>query len=224
MIELFRQGVLVKPYERLSRDQLQWLDQASLDILSDPGVWCYSERAARLFKNHGAKVREEDSSGAKCWRVSFPGGLIKEAVSKAPSRLVLGARKPENRLLLDTEVPRVYFGTGSEANIWLETELEDFVSEKDSTLKTKVPRYEEIRGSTALLSRAAKLCEQLEHLDFFIRPLNIQDPEITSDNHDVNKFFASLNNITKHVQAGLTSLARFKDVVTMAEIIAGGET
>jgi len=63
----------------------------------------------------------------------------------------------------------------------------------------------------------------LEHLDFFIRPLNIQDPEITSDNHDVNKFFASLNNITKHVQAGLTSLARFDDVVTMAEIIAGGK-
>ncbi|MBW2643357.1 MAG: trimethylamine methyltransferase family protein [Deltaproteobacteria bacterium] len=88
MIELFRQGVLVKPYERLSRDQLEWLDQASLDILSDPGVWCYSERAARLFKEHGAKVREEDSSGAKCWRVSFPGGLIKEAVAKAPSRLV----------------------------------------------------------------------------------------------------------------------------------------
>jgi len=224
VIELFRPGVLVKPYERLSRDQLQWLDQASLNILSDPGVWCYSERAARLFKDHGAKVREEDSSGAKCWRVSFPGGLIKEAVAKAPSRLVLGARKPENRLLLDTEVPRVYFGTGSEANIWLETELEDFVSEKDSSLKTKVPRYTEIRGSTALLSRAAKLCEQLEHLDFFIRPLNIQDPGITSDNHDVNKFFASLNNITKHVQAGLTSLARFKDVVTMAEIIAGGET
>ena len=79
MIELFRPGVLVKPYERLSRDQLQWLDQASLNILSDPGVWCYSERAARLFKEHGAKVREEDSSGAKCWRVSLPGGLIKEA-------------------------------------------------------------------------------------------------------------------------------------------------
>ena len=224
MTELFRPGVLVKPYERLSRDQLQWLDQASLDILSDPGVWCYSERAARLFKDHGAKVREEDSSGAKCWRVSFPGGLVKEAVAKAPSRLVLGARKPENRLLIDAEIPRVYFGTGSEANIWLDTKLEDFVSEQDSTLKIKVPRYTEIRGSTALLSRAAKLCERLEHLDFFIRPLNIQDPEITSDNHDVNKFFASLNNITKHVQAGLTSLARFKDVVTMAEIIAGGET
>ena len=223
MIKSYRQGVLVKPYERLDQDQVKWLDQASLKILSDPGIWCYNERAAKLFKDHGAQVHEESDSGAKCWRVSFPGGLIKEAIAKAPSRLVLGARKPENRLLIDAEIPRAYFGSGSEANIWLDAKMEEFVSEKNSSVKVKVPRYTERRGSTALLSRAAKLCERLEHLDFFIRPLNIQDPEITSDNHDVNKFFASLNNITKHVQAGLTDLARFNDVVKMAEIIAGGK-
>ena len=223
MVESFRQGVLVKPYERLNQDHVKWLDQSSLDILSDPGIWCYNERAAKLFKSHGANVREESDSNAKCWRVSFPGGLIKEAVAKAPSRIVLGARKSENRLFIDAEIPRAYFGSGSEANIWLDTEMEDFISEKDSSVKVKVPRYTERRGSTALLSRAAKLCDKLEHLDFFIRPLNIQDPEITSDNHDVNKFFVSLNNITKHVQAGLTSLAHFDDVVTMAEIIAGGK-
>jgi len=223
VIEAYRQGVLVKPYERLDQDQVKLLDQASLKILSDPGIWCYNERAAKLFKDHGAQVHEESDSGAKCWRVSFPGGLIKEAIAKAPSRLVLGARKPENRLLIDAEIPRAYFGSGSEANIWLDAKMEEFVSEKNSSVKVKVPRYTERRGSTALLSRAAKLCERLEHLDFFIRPLNIQDPEITSDNHDVNKFFASLNNITKHVQAGLTDLARFNDVVKIAEIIAGGK-
>jgi trimethylamine---corrinoid protein Co-methyltransferase len=223
VIESYRPGVMVKPYERLNQDQVKWLDQSSLDILSDPGIWCYNERAAGLFKSHGARVREESDSNGTWWRVSFPDGLIKEAVAKAPSRLVLGARKPENRLLIDAEIPRSYFGSGSEANIWLDAEMEEFVSEKNNSVHVKVPRYTERRGSTALLSRAAKLCERLEHLDFFIRPLNIQDPEITSDNHDVNKFFASLNNITKHVQAGLTSLERFGDVVTMAEIIAGGK-
>jgi trimethylamine--corrinoid protein Co-methyltransferase len=223
VIKSYRQGVLVKPYERLNEDQVKWLDQASLNILSEPGIWCYNERAAKLFKSHGASVREESDSNANCWRVSFSSGLIKEAITTAPSRLVLGARKPENRLFLDAEIPRAYFGSGSEANIWLDAGMEDFVSKKNSAVTAKVPRYTERRGTTALLSRAAKLCERLEHLDFFIRPLNIQDPEITSDNHDVNKFFASLNNITKHVQAGLTSLARFDDVVTMAEIIAGGK-
>jgi trimethylamine--corrinoid protein Co-methyltransferase len=222
VIDSFREGVLVKPYERLNQDQVKWLAEASLSILADPGIWCYNERAARLFKDHGARVGEENGGGHPCWRVSFPAGLIQEAVAKAPSRLVLGARKPENRLWLDAEVPRVYFGSGSESNIWIETDMEDFVSTKDGQTRVKVPRFKELRGNSELLCRAAKLCDRLDHLDFFIRPLNIQDPEITTANHDVNKFFASLNNITKHVQAGLTALESLNDVVRIAEIIAGG--
>lgn len=221
MTDRFREGVMVKPYERLDPEQIIWLDKASMRILNDPGIWCYNEKAAAIFKTHGAKVWEEKDKHSMCWRVSFPAGLVKEALSQAPSRFVLGARNPENRLLLDAEVPRVYFGTGSEANIWIETEMQEFVSVEDNGNRCMVPRFEELRGNTALLSRAARLCDQLDHLDFFIRPLNIQDPEITPDNHDVNKFFASLNNITKHVQAGLTTINGLKDVVRMGEIIAG---
>ena len=109
MIESYREGVLVKPYERLNADQLKWLDEASLSILADPGIWCYNERAAKLFKENGATVLEENLSGTPCWRVHFSAGLVKEAVGQAPSRIVLGARTPENRLLLDAEIPRVYF-------------------------------------------------------------------------------------------------------------------
>jgi trimethylamine--corrinoid protein Co-methyltransferase len=221
MTESYRDGVLVKPYERLDQGQIRWLNEASLSMLADPGIWCYNERAAKLFKAHGAKMWEEES-GSPCWRVSLPAGLIREAVSRAPSRFMLGARKTENRLLLDADVPRVYFGSGSEANIWLEAEMEEFVSVRDGKDTVLVPRFKEMRGTTALLSRAARLCDKLEHLDFFIRPLNIQDPEITAENHDVNKFFASLNNTTKHVQAGLTTLESLGSVVRMAELIAGG--
>nr|HDN01191.1 hypothetical protein [Deltaproteobacteria bacterium] len=219
----YRQGVLVKPYERLNLDHVKWLHDASMSILNEPGIWCYNHRAANLFKAHGAEVHEEqEASGSFFWRVKLPEGLVMDAVSKAPSRFILGARKPENRLMLDAEVPRVYFGTGSEANVWIDVNMKEFVSVDDSQLKVKVPRFREIRGNTTLLCRAARLCEQLEHLDFFIRPLNIQDPDITSDNHDANKFFASLNNTTKHVQAGLTCLEGLKNVIKMAEIIAGG--
>jgi trimethylamine--corrinoid protein Co-methyltransferase len=221
MTESYRDGVLVKPYERLDQGQIRWLNEASLSMLADPGIWCYNERAAKLFKAHGAKMWEEES-GSPCWRVSLPAGLIREAVSRAPSRFMLGARKTENRLLLDADVPRVYFGSGSEANIWLEAGMEEFVSVRDGKDTVLVPRFKEMRGTTALLSRAARLCDKLEHLDFFIRPLNIQDPEITAENHDVNKFFASLNNTTKHVQAGLTTLESLGSVVRMAELIAGG--
>lgn len=218
----YRRGIIVKPYERLNSDQVKWLDEASVNILEDPGIWCYNERAAKLFKSHGAKVWEDQGASSACWHVNLPRGLVREAVSKAPSRFILGARRSENRLLLDTDVPRVYFGSGSEANVWIDLQMEEFVSTNDSQVKITVPRFRELRGDSTLLCRAARLCERLEHLDFFIRPLNIQDPDVTPDNHDVNKFFASLNNITKHVQAGLTKLERLKDVVRMAEIIAGG--
>jgi trimethylamine--corrinoid protein Co-methyltransferase len=222
MVEGFREGLVVKPFERLSREQVKRLDEASLSILEEPGIWCMNERAARLFEAHGANVWEESERQPACWRISIPRGLIREAVRSAPSRLILGARDPQNRLLLDAQVPRVYFGSGSEANVWLDTEFEEFVSTRDESLHARVPRFYEFRGTTTLLSRAARLCEQLEHLDFFIRPLNIQDPGITAENHDVNKFFASLNNMTKHVQAGLTRLEALEDVVRMAEIIVGG--
>jgi trimethylamine--corrinoid protein Co-methyltransferase len=39
----------------------------------------------------------------------------------------------------------------------------------------------------------------------------------------VNKFLASLNNITKHVQAGLTNIEALDEVLKVGHIIAGGE-
>ncbi|MFP3938350.1 MAG: trimethylamine methyltransferase family protein, partial [Phycisphaerae bacterium] len=40
---------------------------------------------------------------------------------------------------------------------------------------------------------------------------------------DVNKFLTSLDNITKHVQAGLTEISALDDVLKLGRIIAGGE-
>ncbi|MDX2499907.1 MAG: trimethylamine methyltransferase family protein [Deltaproteobacteria bacterium] len=218
----FRDGNIVKPYERLNQDQLAELHRASMAILEDPGIWCYNRRAAELFEANGAEVVLEESPSDTFWRVRIPETLITKAIASAPSKIILGARDPQNRLDINAEIPRVYFGSGSESNIWLETELEEYVCAADQNKKRMLPRHTEKRGSAALLCRAAHLCEQLEHLDFFIRPVNIQDDDIDASNHDVNKFFASLNNITKHVQAGLTSIDALDDVIRMAEIIAGG--
>lgn len=219
----YREGVLVKPYTRLEEQEVKSLHEASMNILSDPGVFSFNERAAMLFKSHGAIISEEKRFNQPCWRVSLPAGLVKEAVDKAPSSIILGARDPNNSLKLEAAVPRVYFGSGSESNVWLDTTIEDFVHVNDDTNKIRYAQHQEKRGTASLLARAARLCDRLEHLDFFIRPLNIQDPEINRENHDVNKFFASLNNITKHVEAGLTNLGSLDHVVKMAEIIAGGK-
>ena len=158
----YRPGLVVRPYERLDKEQIEHLHRASLSILEDPGIWCYNRRAAELFGSAGAQVSEVTEHDQPVWRVSFPAGLVEEQISNAPSEFVLGARAPENRLHLDADTPRVYFGSGSETNVWLETRMETFESREDPGSTATIPRFTELRGSSALLCRAAKLCDQLD--------------------------------------------------------------
>jgi trimethylamine--corrinoid protein Co-methyltransferase len=203
-----REGVVVTPQCRLSEAQIQLIDGVSRDLLEEPGVLCYNAEAAEIYRAAGAKV--EDAAG--CVRVRLPASVVDAALETAPSTVVLGAREPANRLILDAHEPRVRFGSGSETNVWLQVDLEN-----------GSPKFTRQPGSIERLCNSAHLAEHLNQLDFFIRNVNIQDAEINESNKDVNKFFASLDNITKHVQAGLTSLVALDDVLRMGHIVAGGE-
>ena len=185
-----REGILVKPYNRMSDVQIGLIDEMSRAILQDPGLLCYNQAAIEVFREAGAVIEYE----GQCVRV-------------------LGARNPDNRLVLDAYEPRVRFGSGAETNVWL-----------DVGFHGTTPRFGRKEGSIEHLCTAAHLCENLNNLDFFIRCVNICDKEVTVENKDVNKFLASLNNTTKHVQAGLTSLSALEDVIRLGEIIAGGKS
>jgi len=203
-----REGLVVTPHCRLSEDQLRMVDGISRDLLEDPGLLCYNANAVAVFRRAGAKIEEADG----CVRVRLGAAILDEALQSAPSRIVLGARDPDNRLILDAHEPRVRFGSGSETNVWLDVDFDG-----------ATPKFTRQRGSIERLRRSAHLCDQLDNLDFFIRNVNIQDAEITGANKDVNQFCTSLGHITKHVQAGLTSLDALDDVVRIGRIIAGGE-
>jgi len=208
MLEKQREGVLVTPRPRLSNRQIKLVDEVSRDLLQDPGVLCYNREATEIFKKAGAK---SEDTGA-CVRIRISPSIINKALESAPSKIVLGARNPDNRLILEAHEPRARFVSGAETNIWLEVQFEE-----------KVPKFVRRHGSIELLSQAAHLCEHLNNLDAFIRCVNIRDEQVTYKNKDVNKFLASLNNITKHVQAGLTDLGALDDVIHIGEIIAGGK-
>ena len=202
-----REGVLVRPECRLSDEQVRLIDGVSRDLLYDPGLLCYNAEAAEIFKRAGAVVEPD----TPCARVRIPEDVLNRALDSAPSRIVLGARDPDNRLVLDAHEPRVRFVSGAETNVWLDVQFDE-----------GTPRFTRQDGSIERLCDAAHLGEHLDNLDAFIRCVNIRDDQITAENKDVNKFFASLNNITKHVQAGLTSLKALDDVIEIGEIIAGG--
>lgn len=209
----------MNPYLRLSNKMVENVHRGSVKLLESFGIELWNEKAADIFDRGGARVARLDNGA---WWVRIPEKVINQSLEAAPRRVTLGARKPENVLLLDGSEPRVFFGTGSETNFILDTRLEPFVSRENPSRETVFPVYARRRGTVQDLVNAARLGEQLEHLDFFIRPVNIQDEDITEYNKDVNKFFACLDNMTKHVMAGLTSLEQLDNVVRMAEITAGG--
>jgi len=217
-----RQGVLVQPYRRLSQEQVESIHRASLSILSDPGILCFNRDAVDLFGERGAEVTSVDQGAHACWLLRLPEKLMDEALSSAPGVVKLGARDPENCLVLDGAEPRVHFASGSEANNWLEVDTEVFLSQAAPERSVSLPVFRTDKGSVVRLGQAAHLCEHLDSWDSFLRTVNIQDEGINDDNKDVNKFFASLNNTTKHVMSGLTELSQLGNVVRMAEIIAGG--
>jgi len=218
-----RQGVVVEPYQRLKLEQVEQIHRASLAILTDPGVVCFNRNAAEVFGDYGAEVLSIDQGDAACWLLKIPEKIITDAVQSAPKVVKLGARDENNCLILDGREPRVRFASGSEANNWLDVDVETFVSKRDPGIEIEFPVFRVEKGTVDRLARAARLCEHLDSWDSFLRTLNIQDDDITDDNKDVNKFFASLNNTTKHVMSGLTELSQLSNVVRMSEVIAGGE-
>jgi trimethylamine--corrinoid protein Co-methyltransferase len=219
-----REGILIeKPLERLNTEQIQQIHNASIQILQDPGLISFNREAAEIFRNNGADVTSLSSGDNPSWLVKIPEKLVLSALESAPKTIKLGARKEENSLIMKGAEPRVCFVSGSETNIWLDVDFQTYIKKADSNIEITVAEFVRRRGTVADLCQAAHLCEHLDTLDAFIRPVNIQDKDITEDNKDVNKYFASLNNTTKHVMAGLTSLKQLDNLVHMAELIAGGK-
>ncbi len=220
---MVRQGVLVEPYQRLKVEQVEQIHRASLAILTDPGVMCFNRHAAEIFGDHGAEVLSIDQGSAACWLLKIPEKVIADAVRVVPKVVKLGARDENNSLILDGHEPRVRFASGSEANNWLDIDVETFVSKRDSGIEVELPMFRVEKGTVDRLAIAARLCEYLDSWDSFLRTVNIQDDDITDDNKDVNKFFAALNNTTKHVMSGLTELSQLSNIIRMSQLIVGGE-
>ncbi len=219
-----REGVLVHvPYERMTNEQVLQIHQASMQILNDLGLLSFNRQAAEMFQSNGAEVTSVSSGDHPSWHVKIPENLVQRALDSAPKTVKLGARNKDNSLIMKGEEPRVFFVSGSETNIWLDVDFQTYVKKSDPNTEVTVPEFHPRRGTVLDLCHAAHVCEHLETLDAFIRPVNIQDQDITGDNKDVNKFFASLNNTTKHFMAGLTSLNQLDNVVHMAELIVGGK-
>ena len=182
-------------YRPLADGQVQRIHEAALSILERTGVQVEEQEALRLFEQAGAAV---DRGGA---RVRMPPALVEDAIDWAPSRVLLAGR--DSRWDLELEGARVHIGTGGAALTVLDVE-------------TGRPRPAVLRDVAEL----ARLVDALDNVHFYLVP--VYPTDMGKDEVDVNTYYASLANTTKHVQAGVYSVQGIRDTVEMCEHVAGG--
>jgi len=96
-----REGILIDaPYERMTKEQITQIHQASIEILNDPGLISFNQEATDIFSSNGAEVTSVSSSDHPCWLVKIPEELVLQALDSAPKTVKLGARNPDNTLIM----------------------------------------------------------------------------------------------------------------------------
>ena len=178
-------------YQPLTRQQIEQIHQASLTVLERTGVHVEHEEALALYRRGGAKV---DSN-----RVYISASMVEEALKKAPSRVLLAGRDPEQDVVLEDK--RVYAGTGGSPTMVLD------------------PGADTVRpGTLRDLVDFARLADALEHNDFIVIPLHPTD--VPEEDVPVNRFYTCLANSTKHIMGGVGSVEGARAVIEMGTMIA----
>ncbi|MGC9318762.1 MAG: trimethylamine methyltransferase family protein [Armatimonadota bacterium] len=178
----------------LTDQQLKRLKSATLHILQEVGIRCPSDRALRIYAEHGAQVDQESQI------VRLPSDVVLDAISHAPRFYTMGARLPEFDLRLDGSA--FYCATDG-----CGVETVDF--------KTR-QRRASVKADVAEMARVA---DYLSSIGFYWPVVSAQDHPSAAPLHELD---ASFNNTVKHVQTETVmdeTMARY--AVEMATVIAG---
>lgn len=180
-------------YRPLNENEIGRIHGAALRILEETGVRVGLEEAREIFRIHGARIDGEI--------VRIPPAAVEKALATAPREFRMAGREERHDLILGGG--RVHMGTGGAALTVL-----------DPATGRARP------GTLRDIGEIARLCDALENVHFYLRPCVPQD--IPGEALDINQFYAALSNTTKHVMAAAQSPQNAREVIAMAELIAGG--
>ncbi|MFC1950949.1 trimethylamine methyltransferase family protein [Chloroflexota bacterium] len=195
-MSVVRRGLPGGNYKPLSDEAIQKIDATAMRIIEEVGFQVNSDEAQRYFESAGAAVDKEKRI------VRLPRKKVVELIEKAPSEITLCGGGEKNDIHLGGS--RVHTGTGGTA------------------LYIYNPATEEKRlASLDDLKKIAKLVDGLENIHLLLLPT--YPSELPVDRIDVNRFYAGLNNTSKHIMGGVYTLEGINNVIKMAQIVAGGK-
>jgi trimethylamine--corrinoid protein Co-methyltransferase len=180
----------------LSDEQLDKFKSNTFAILEETGFHCPSERALRIYAEHGAEVDIDTRI------VKLSPDVILEALSHAPRYYTMGGRTEAFDLDLSKGVTYVATdGTGTKTIDYVTRELR-------SSIKDDV-------------ARSARISDYLSSISFYWPMVSAQDHPVSPSLHELD---ASFNNTLKHIQTPtVVEEVTARYAVEMAKVVAGSE-
>jgi len=189
-----RKGLDGGSFKVLSEESILKVHQTVMQVIEEVGFEVQSDKALELFGRAGARVDREKHL------LRLSESKVKELIESAPSEIRLYGQDEAHDIVLGGR--RVYAGTGGTA------------------LHVYDPGVNQKRlASIEDLRCIARLVDKLDNIHFYLLPT--YPNELPLEQVDVNRFFAGLDNTTKHVMGGVYTPDGAKQVIHMAEIVAG---
>jgi len=178
-----------------SDDELYAIHIATLEILAQTGVRVECDRALDIFEGGGVAVDRKKNL------VRIPPHVVEDAVSSAPSEILLAGRDPRNDIVLGDK--RVAFTNFGEAVMV----MDPFTGERRESTKEDV-------------ANITLVCDALSEIDVIWRPCEARDT--STEISYVHEMEMMLANTSKHIAHGCGSGELLKADVEMGALVAGG--
>ena len=191
---MIRRGLVGGSFKPLTDESINRIHQTAMRVIEDVGFEVNSETALELFKGAGASIDQEKRL------VRLTQEKTMELIRMAPSEVRLCGKDSKHDILLGGQ--RVYTGTGGTALYIYNTH----------TGRKQLATLDDLK-------RITKLVDNMDNIHLFLLPT--YPNELPFRRVDVNRFFAGLDNTTKHIMGGIYTHDGLKQVIRMAEIVAG---
>ena len=181
-----------------SKDELDSIHYATLQILQDTGIKVANEEALEIFHGGGASIERFEGYGI----VRIPSYVVEECAFWAPRMIVYDARIPDDDYV--SEPNRVGFTTfGGCINV-----IDPFTWEVRPATKKDC-------------GDIARVCDNLDEISVIHRPVN--STEAMEEAQSVNNLEAMLNNTSKHIFLGIDSARALDVMIELASVCAGSK-
>jgi len=182
--------------ELLSREAVQEIHDASLEILEGAGILVHNEKARDIYASHDCRV--DHSTGL----VKFPPQVVEEYRSAFTPTFTFKGRAPEYDRTIPTDRP-VVVTASSAPNIV-----------DPSTGKER-------RATSRDMANIAFLVNELPGYDVF--SISTLADDAPDGQFSISRFYPALKNCAKPIRGNTPNMKELLDVLELGAIVAGGK-